>query len=162
MAAPTVGAVMADILPYLGVKHSYTEEDAAGRTVILPDFTGLTEKEAQAKLKELGLTAEKIGTEESVTAQLPDAGQGVPGDSQVILYYGEEPDTEEIAVPDFIGMTRQQASDEAGKLGLYILVTGNDEYSPNVTVTVQAIPKDTLVKRGTTIQLEFADTKAAD
>ena len=162
MAAPTVGAVMADILPYLGVHHSYTQEDAAGRTVILPDFTGLTEKEAQAKLKELGLTAEKIGAEDCVTAQLPDAGQGVPGDSQVILYYGEEPDKEEIAVPDFIGMTRQQASDEAGKRGLYILVTGNNEYSPNVTVTAQAIPKDTLVKRGTTIQLEFSDLTAAD
>ena len=162
MAAPTVGAVMADILPYLGVHQTYTEEDAAGRTVILPDFTGLTEKEAKAKLKELGLTAEKIGAGDTVTAQLPGEGQGVPGDSQIILYYGEEPEAEEIAVPNFIGMTRQQASDEAGKLGLYILVTGNNDYSPNVKVTAQAIPKDTLVKRGTTIQLEFADLKAAD
>jgi len=162
MAAPTVGAVMADILPYLGVHNSYTEEDAAGRTVILPDFTGITEKEAQAQLKKLGLTGEKIGTGDSVTAQLPAAGQGIPGNSQVLLYYGEEPEVEEIAVPDFIGMTRQQASDEAGKRGLYILVTGNADTSPNVTVTAQAIPKDTLVKRGTTIQLEFADTKAAD
>ena len=34
MAAPTVGGVMADILPYLGVKHNYTEEDAAGKRCI--------------------------------------------------------------------------------------------------------------------------------
>ncbi len=162
MAAPTVGAVLADILPYLGVHHSYTQEDAAGRTVILPDLAGLTEKEAQAQLKALGLTAEKIGTGETVTAQLPVAGQGVPGNSQLILYYGEKPELEEISVPDFIGMTRQQASDAAGKLGVYILVAGNMDTSPNVKVTAQAIPKDTLVKRGTTIQLEFADTKAAD
>ena len=162
MAAPTVGAVMADILPYLGVRHSYTEEDAAGRTVVLPDFTGLTETQAQAQLKKLGLTAEKIGTADTVTGQLPNAGQGVPGDSQVILYYGEAPEDETVKVPDFMGMTRQQASDEAGKRGLYILVTGNSEAAPNVKVTAQAVPKDTLVKRGTTIQLEFADTKAAD
>ena len=162
MAAPTVGAVMADILPYLGVQHSYTEEDAAGRTVILPDFTDLTQKEAQAQLKKLELTAEKIGSGETVTAQLPAAGQGVPGNSQVLLYYGEEPEDEAVKVPDFMGMTRQQASDEAGKLGLYILVTGNTDTSPNVTVTAQAVPKDALVKRGTTIQLTFADTKAAD
>lgn len=97
-----------------------------------------------------------------MTAQLPAAGQGVPGNSQVLLYYGEEPGNEEISVPDFVGMTRQQASDEAGKRGLYILITGNADTSPNVKVTSQAIPKDTLVKRGTTIQLEFADTKAAD
>jgi len=162
MAAPTVGAVMADILPYLGVHHSYSEEDAAGRTVILPDFSGLTEKEAQKQLKDLELTAERIGTGDNVTAQLPAAGQGVPGNSQVLLYYGEEPGNEEISVPDFVGMTRQQASDEAGKRGLYILITGNADTSPNVKVTSQAIPKDTLVKRGTTIQLELADTKAAD
>ena len=42
MAAPTVGAVMADILPYLGVERSYGPDDAAGKTVVLNDFSGLT------------------------------------------------------------------------------------------------------------------------
>ena len=162
MAAPTVGSVMADILPYLGVKQNYTEEDAAGRTVILEDMTGLTADQAQKLLKEQGLTCELQGTAETVTAQIPVAGQAVPGDSQVLLYLGEEPAQKTVTVPDFTGMTRQQASDAAGHLGLYILVTGNNEISPNVTVTAQSVPKDSQVDMGTTIELTFTDTQAAD
>ena len=162
MAAPTVGAVMADILPYLGVKQNYTEEDAAGRRIVLPDMTGLTLEQAKAVLKENGLTAQIIGSEQTVTAQLPAAGQTIPGDSQMILYFGQESEQRLVEAPDFTGMNRQQASDAAGKLGLYILVKGNQATEPNITVTVQSVPKGTQVPVGTTIELEFTDTKAAD
>ncbi len=160
MAAPTVGAVMADILPYLEVERNYTPEDAAGREIAVPDFSGMTLKEAQQALKALGLTAQTVGTGETVTAQIPSAGNTVPGNSQVLLYLGEEPDERMVAVPDFAGMTRQQASDAAGLLGLYILVTGND--AMDALVTAQSQPKDTQVPVGTTIKLEFTDIKAAD
>ena len=59
-------------------------------------------------------------------------------------------------------MNRQQASDAAGKLGLYILVTGNDGISSTVTVAAQSLPKDTLVPTGTTLTLTFADTGLRD
>lgn len=160
MAAPTVGAVMADILPYLEVTRSYTEEDAAGREVSVADYTGLTLKEAESQLKAEGLFAQTVGDGETVTAQIPAPGNVVPGNSQVLLYLGEEPDIRLVTVPDFTGMTRQQASDAAGMLGIYILVTGND--SMDATVTAQSEPKDTQVPVGTTVKLEFADTKAAD
>ena len=160
MAAPTVGAVMADILPYLEVKRNYTEEDAAGREVTVEDFTGLTLKEAEKQLKNLGLTAQTVGDGEIVTAQIPMAGNVVPGNSQVLLYMGEIPQERLVTVPDFTGMTRQQASDAAGLLGLYILVAGND--AMNAVVTSQSQPKGTQVSVGTTIKLEFADIKAAD
>ena len=162
MAAPTVGAVMADILPYLGTHHSYTEEDAAGRTVVLEDMTGMTSQEAEKLLKSSGLTAMVQGSGETVTGQIPAAGQGVPGDSQVILYLGDVPEERLVTVPDFTGMTRQQASDAAGLLGLYILVAGNTDISHDVVVTAQSEAKDTQVPMGTTIQLNFADIRVAD
>ena len=162
MAAPTVGAVMADILPYLGVEQTYAEEELAGKEIILEDMTGLTGEDAARKLKEAGLTAEFSGTGETVTGQLPAAGQPVPGGSQVLLYMGETAQVPQVAVPDFTGMHRQQAADAAGLLGLYVLVTGNQEISPAVTVTAQDIPKDTMVPAGTTITLEFTDTAARD
>ncbi len=162
MAAPTVGAVMADILPYLGVKHNYTEEDAAGKTVIVDDLTGLTAAEAQKALKEKGLTCITKGSGETVTAQIPKGGQAVPGDSQLILYFDAEAEEETVTMPDFYGMTRQQASDAAGALGIYILAKGNNEISPNVKVTAQSVPKDTKVSVGTTVELLFTDVKAAD
>ena len=162
MAAPTVGAVMADILPYLDVKQNYTAEDAAGQVVIMPDLMGMNVQQAQEALKEIGLTAQIQGEEETVTAQIPAAGQSVPAASQVLLYLGEPAAQQLTAVPDFIGMNRQQASDAAGQAGLYILPTGNPSLDPNVTVTVQSHEMNSQVPVGTTIRLEFTDTKAAD
>jgi len=159
MAAPTVGAVMADILPYLGVSHSYSEDDPAGKAVVLEDMTGMTAKEAEKVLKSQGLTALCQGNGETVTAQIPSPGESVPGDSQVLLYFGDVPEETLVTVPDFTGMHRQQANDAAGALGLYILVSGNQEVAPYVTVAAQSVPKNTQVPAGTTIQLEFVDNR---
>ena len=161
MAAPTVGAVMADILPYLGVAQRFDEGEPAGKTVVVEDMTGLTAKEVEKLLKEQGLGHQMIGSGETVTGQIPTAGNSVPGGSEVLLYFGEDPPERTVAVPDFTGMTRQQASDEAGKLGLYILPTGNNSLELTVTAAAQSIPAGTQVSVGTTIKVEFIDTKNA-
>ena len=162
MAAPTVGAVMGDILPYLGVQQSYGPEEEAGREIVMEDLSGLTEADAARKLKGMGLTVKFSGTGETVTGQIPAAGQTLPVGSQVLLYLGEDTEEKTVTVPDFTGLHRQQASDLAGSLGLYILVAGNDGVSPNVTVTAQDIAKDTVVPVGTAIKLTFTDMTARD
>jgi beta-lactam-binding protein with PASTA domain len=100
------------------------------------------------------------GAAETVTAQIPQPGQSVPGDSEILLYFGDEPLSRTVTVPDFTDMTRQQASDAAGVLGLYIQVTGNTEITPSVKVVTQSVPKDTKVSAGTTIELLFADSQS--
>ena len=162
MAAPTVGAVLEDILPYLGVQRQYAADDIRSQAVTMPDLTAMTFKEASAVLKKLNLTAVKMGEGEALTAQLPAAGQTVPGGSQVLLYYGQAAETEYVKVPDFSGMTRQQASDAAGLLGLYILVSGNPSVEPKVVVIGQNVPVGTEVPRGSTIILNFADISIRD
>ena len=158
----TVGAVVADILPYLGVQRNYTEDDAAGQSIVIENLTGLPLKEAEKLLRSRNLTARIIGTGETVTGQIPAVGQTVPGMSEVLLYLGETVPETTVEVPDFSGMNRAQATAAAGKLGLYILVTGNDGISPKVVVTLQDIPAGTEVSAGTTIQLQFTDTGARD
>ena len=81
MAAPTVGAVMRDILPYLGAVRREEPEK-----VILPDLTGFAPKEAEKTLKELGLDAVFSGEGECVASQIPAPEQEVTTGSQVILY----------------------------------------------------------------------------
>ena len=162
MAAPTVGAVMADILPYLGVRRNYTESDAAGREIVMEDLSGLTKEDAVKLLKGKMLTARFVGTGETVTGQIPAAGQVVPGGSQVLLYLGDEVPANLVKVPDFAGMNRAQAAAAAGEAGLYILVTGSDEISPKVVVTLQDIPAGMEVPVGTTIRLQFTDTGVRD
>ncbi len=162
MAAPTVGAVMADILPYLGVKQTFSEDDIAGKTVVLEDYSGLTAKEAGAMLKASGLTYKAVGSGETVSGQIPAAGKSVPGGSEILLYFGDTPEDRQVQVPDFTGMNRQQAHDAAGKLGLYILVSGNTSLDSGVTAAAQSVAPGTAVSAGTTIKVEFIDTKAGD
>jgi len=162
MAAPTVGAVMADILPYLGVKQSFSEDDIAGKTVVLEDYSGLTAKEAGAMLKAAGITCKMIGDGETITDQIPAAGKTVPGGSEILLYFGDVPENRQVEVPDFTGMNRQQASDTAGKIGLYILVSGNTSLDSHVTAVTQSVSPGTVVSVGTTIKVEFVDTKVGD
>ena len=162
MAAPTVGAVMADILPYLGVQRNYTADDVAGQEVVVENFAGLTENEAAKLLKPQNLTALFVGDGQTVTGQIPAAGQTVPGGSQVLLYMGEEAPDHTVKVPDFSGLNRAQAAAAAGETGLYMLVTGSDEISPRVVVTSQDMPAGTEVPAGSTIKLQFTDTGARD
>ena len=162
MAAPTVGAVMADILPYLGVSQNYTQEDAAGRLIVLEDLTGLTVEEAQKRLKEQSLTIRAVGDGDVITGQIPAAGETIAGNSQVLVYLGEKPPDQTVTVPNFIGMDREQALDIASQLGLHILTSGNQGTGSTTLVYEQSIPSGDSVPLGTTIRLEFKDTKAAD
>ncbi len=162
MAAPTVGAVMADILTYLGVERKYSPEDPGGQMAVMENLMGLSREEAEAILKKQGLSALFTGQEPVVTGQIPEPGQSIPGGSQVILYLGGEESPRRVAVPDFTGMNRAQAEAAAGKLGLYILPAGNPETAANVVVSAQSEEKNSLVPEGTLITLTFTDTSAHD
>ena len=162
MAAPTVGAILGDILPYLGVRQNYTPEELPGRQIVLPDCAGLSGKEAKSLLEHAGLTARLEGEAQTVTGQIPAAGQSLPGGSEVLLYLGKTPETRTVTVPDFLGKTRQQAADLAGSLGLAVLPTGNPGTAAGVTAIAQDIPPGTQVTAGTTITIRFADQTARD
>ena len=157
MAAPTVGAIMADILPYLGV-----ERTAEAEAIPLDNLTGLTLKEARALVKEQKLTVTSLGEGETITAQLPAAGEQVLPGSEVLVYLADADGERMVTVPDFTGMNRQQASQAAGKLGLFVNATGNQEESPQVTVCGQKESAGTELPVGSAVTLQFADSTARD
>ena len=157
MAAPTVGAILADILPYLGV-----ERTSEGDPVILDNLTGMTMKEAGAALKEKKLTLTPMGDGETITGQLPAAGQSVLPGSEVLVYLGQPQGARMVTVPDFTGMNRQQASQAAGALGLSVIPIGSDQVSTGVTVCSQKEPAGTQLPAGSAVTLQFSDTSARD
>ena len=160
MAAPTVGAVMADILPYLGVRQSFGEEDRKGQLFVLEDYTGLTADQAEKRLKQSYLSCRKVGDGDLVTGQIPAAGQSVPGESEILLYFGETPDQTMVTMPDFRGLTPDQAESLAGSFGLYILAAGNP--SQTAVAAEQSVAPGQTVPTGSTVTLIFADMHAAD
>ena len=155
MAAPTVGAVMADILPYLEVTRA--QEPV---TVTVPDLSGMTRSEAEKALKDLGLAGTFLGTEETVTGQLPAAGENVRA-GQMIVYLGAEA-AQNASVPDFAGMTVAQAAQAAADAGLYLLAEGNPDLSLPLTVLSQDTAPGTPAEPGQTVTLYFTDPGARD
>ena len=156
MAAPTVGAVMADILPYLEV-----EKAEAPVIVTVPDLLGMGSKEAEKTLAELGLSPVPKGIGEMVTAQLPGADTPLEAGSQVLLYLGgEAPQT--VTVPDFTGMTPIGAAEAARDAGLTLRHCGNPDLDRPIRVQLQDLPPDTKVEPGRTVTITFTDPEAAD
>ena len=156
MAAPTVGAVMADILPYLEVKRA--EEPVI---VPIPEVKGLTPMEAESNLKDAGLAPVFQGDGTVVTAQLPSEGTALERGSQVLVYLGAAvPET--VIVPDFTGMTPVQAEKAAADAGLTLSTAGNPDSNENLQVQLQDIPPDTSVEPGRTVTITFADPSAHD
>ena len=156
MAAPTVGAVMADILPYLEVNRA--EEPVI---VPVPELVGLAPKEAESVLKDAGLTAVFQGDGALVSAQLPGAGTALEQGSQVLVYLGAAvPET--VTVPDFTGMTPMQAEKAAADAGLTLSTAGNPDLDEHLQVQLQDIPPDTSVEPGRTVTITFTDPSAHD
>ncbi len=163
MAAPTVRAVFLDILPYLGVEPDYSSDDIRGVNITLPDVIGMTEDEAAALLSGKSITYRTVGQGSTVSDQLPSPGAEVPGNSEIILYFGNAvKTTEQVEVPDFVGYGIADVDYLATNAGLYIQAKGTDHRDEYVTVAYQDIEPGTMVDRGTTITVEFTTGGASD
>lgn len=162
MAAPTVGNLLADLLPYLGMEANYEGEDIRYVNVTMPECKGLSLTAAAKALQEKSLTYRTVGDGDTVTGQIPAAGNSLPGASEVILYMGAEAPIDKVTVPDFYGLTVEQANARATNAGLYLQSKGAQESSGTVTVTSQDYAPGTEVPRGTTITVRFTDSSARD
>ena len=120
MAAPVVGAMLAEILPYLGVEAENGEGRGGHADVQMPAVEGLSLRDAQQRLKEAGLRCRWIGDGDLVTDQLPAVGITLAADTEVIVYLGAVPSTDWETVPDLNGMRYEEARDTLSYYGLYI------------------------------------------
>ena len=120
MAAPLVGKMMADILPYLGVRAEYSEAERALMDAVMPQTVGMSLGEAADALRAAGLRWRTIGEGESVTDQLPRAHYTVARGTETILYLGAERSNEKESVPNLVGMRYNDARDLLSRYGLYL------------------------------------------
>ncbi len=89
MAAPVVGSIFADVLPYLGVKRSYAEAETDNNAAV-PGIRGMGVSEAEEKLKSLGFNVKTVGGGDKVTDQTPTANVRLAVGSTVIIYAGKK------------------------------------------------------------------------
>ena len=162
MAAPTVGAVLEDILPYLGVEADYTKQELYRVNISMPDVVGLSPYAAQETLKEANLNCRIMGNGGEVVSQVPAKGKPVPGYSTVLLYTDDSMTAEQVEVPSLLGLTVEETTRKLNDLGLYLQPKGTDSTAWHVVGASQSISPGTKVDRGTTITVTFTDTKDMD
>ncbi len=162
MAAPTVAAVLEDILPYLGVEAEYEQQELYRVNVPMPDVVGLTQYQAAEKLEDNHLQYRVVGTGSKIVSQLPASGKDVPCYSTVVLYMDSSMPTDTVSVPDVMGLTLAEASKKLNDLGLYLQAKGTDASAWHVVATRQSIASGTAVSRGTTVTVTFTDTQDMD
>ncbi len=158
MAAPTVGAIMADIMPYLGVEPEYTEEEEAYVDRIVPRLTNKSVTEARTMVEELKLNCTVVGNGATVTAQIPAANTRVAGGSEVVLYCGTEPEEEMITMIDLIGLDYETARIRMGWNELYINGEGSLMNGSNIYISKQSVEEGTMVPAGTVVTVTLSDS----
>ena len=160
MAAPTVGKMMADILPYLGVEPSYSETEKTYMDKTVPNVTGLSVEQAKAALEEVGLQARVYGEGNTVTAQLPGSGAVVASGSTILLYAGKEPSADKETMPDLTNLSYQTARDRMAALGLYIKTNSSITDTAQI-VSGQTVAAGTQLDHGTVVEVTLVTSDSS-
>ena len=153
MGAPTVGSMLSDILPYIGVEAQYTEEEIENRDRGVPNVTDMTLSEAKEAVANAGMRCRIIGEGDTVTKQLPAAHSVIAAGSEIILYADEEPSSTKEIMIDLTDLDYVTAREYLSQLGIFIS-TSSPVSSPNTQlVTSQSIEEGTEVEHGTIVNV---------
>ncbi len=157
IAAPAVGRIFEDVLPYLGYAPQPTEENKDKISVTVPNINGLTVQEALIKLDNLGLKINPKGSGEKITNQIPAAGTKLHKGGVVIAYTQKEEAQGTAIVPEVIGMNYKNAKATIENAGLSMeLDAANSGTIPADYIAVSQSPKaKSEVAAGTKIYVKF-------
>ena len=158
MAAPVVGRVLGEVLPYLGVQPRYSEAEEKYIDRAVPSLTGKTPEDAVKLLREAGLSAKIEGTGGIVAGQLPGRGTVVASGTTVILYTGEIVEPQEETVPELTGLTYAEARNALFARGLFLRSDSTIlADSDTVRVVFQSVPAGKAVRGGSVIEVSIVN-----
>ena len=154
IAAPVVGNVLADILPYLGFEPSYTEEELSSADMATPYLINYGLQEAQSTLVQAGLEYRVVGSGTTVVGQTPGAAMPIPGGGTVVLYT-EEGEKTTASVPYVIGKTGNEANRLILNAGFNIKIEGESLEHEGCVAVAQSIEAGENAEIGTVITVTF-------
>jgi stage V sporulation protein D (sporulation-specific penicillin-binding protein) len=167
IAAPYIGKLLEEALPYYGVEAKYTEEELKNQTVSAPALVQARVPVAVDLAEMLGFEVEIVGDGEYVRAQSPATGVEVePGSAKIILYTTDEAASQKatVKVPNLVGMTAVAANGTLTNLGLNIKILGAKNYTSGkgAVVVEQSIPAGQTVDKGSVIEVTFRHMDVED
>ena len=156
IAAPVVGAILEEALPYLGYEPEFTEEEAADTSEeTVPYLESMVIHDAMGHLRQLGLDYKIVGDGVTVLKQVPSVTEQIPKGGTVVLFTDEASLESTVSIPSVVGMTPQEANQAIYAAGLNIRLTGEDVSQANVQAVSQYPAAGETVSPGTVVEVSF-------
>lgn len=163
IAAPVVGAMLEDILPYLGYEPSFTDEEKAEQEdVTVQTYLGEKPHEAQSRIRNAGLKTEIIGQGTSVLKQIPEPGKTLPYGGTVILYTDQSEADSIGTVPDVVGRSVSDANQMITNAGFNINIVGEVPEGQEEIVITQDPPAGSTAETGSIITVSLEEEQPAE
>lgn len=158
VSSPVFINIMSEVLPYLDVKTSYTDEELGYVDASAGDYTGVSVDEAKTAVEADGFTSTVKGNGSTVISQIPTVSSGLQKGGSIVLYTDSDSRSETISVPSFIGLSPDEVNNVASAYGLNVSFSGATTSSG--TSSSQDIEAGTSVSPGTVITVSFADSSS--
>lgn len=158
VSSPVFINIMSEVLPYLDVKTSYTDEELGYVDASAGDYTGVSVDEAKTAVEADGFTATVKGNGSTVISQIPTVSSGLQKGGSIVLYTDSESQSETVSVPSLIGLSPDEVNNVASDYGLNVSFSGATTSSG--TSSSQNVEAGTSVSPGTVITVSFADSSS--
>lgn len=158
VSSPVFINIMSEVLPYLDVKTSYTDEELGYVDASAGDYTGVSVDEAKTAVEADGFTATVKGNGSTVISQIPTVSSGLQKGGSIVLYTDSDSQSETVSVPSLIGLSPDEVNNVASDYGLNVSFSGATTSSG--TSSSQNIEAGTTVSPGTVITVSFADSSS--
>lgn len=158
VSSPVFINIMSEVLPYLDVKTSYTDEELGYVDASAGDYTGVSVDEAKTAVEADGFTATVKGSGSTVISQIPTVSSGLQKGGSIVLYTDSDSQSETVSVPSLISLSPDEVNNVASAYGLNVSFSGATTSSG--TSSSQDIEAGTSVSPGTVITVSFADSSS--
>ncbi len=162
IAAPVVKNILAESLQYMGIEPEYTQEELSLIDITVPDISGKTRKEAEAILKELGVSISIKGTGDIILDQVPKAYSKLAKNSKVVAYTEGEESKKTVTIPNVVGCYASEANKGIINAGLNVRIKGLSTSGGIAVCTEQSPKAGTVVEPGTIVTLDFRFAEILD
>lgn len=159
LCAPIAAQVTQEAMNVLGIEPKYNDSEMKDLSKQTPNVVGKSLDEAKKTLEENNLNYVVVGDDSTVTRQCPSGADTIPNGGTVYLYT-DDSEKQTVIVPNFNGLTVNEAKDLASSSNLNIQIAGNSMSSGTVVAYRQSEETQAKVEKGTVVTVTFKNTQS--
>lgn len=159
LCAPIAAQVTQEAMNVLVIEPKYNDSEMKDLSKQTPNVVGKSLDEAKKTLEENNLNFVVVGDDSTITRQCPSGADTIPNGGTVYLYT-DDSEKQTVNVPNFSGLTVNEAKDLASSSNLNIQIAGNSMSSGTVVAYRQSEETQAKVEKGTVVTVTFKNTQS--